>query len=1057
MPLLKDKKLLIIFAVFSLVIASPFLKKSYFENTNHEISFNREKAKPLKYFSSGRMPASLSDTRGLNVVINAGDIAYLDEDTNIDTLTIYGELHCDELNANPEIELRVKTIFVNGVFQCGTASNPYNKKLIISLKDSEIDPKQDPAYRGIVVGMGGKLILNGDRKNSGWYKLNHTLNAGDDSLFVRYGLQATSSSNQVVRSPASVISRTIPWSIGDTIVVAPTGFNHEEAEHFTITGIDPNTNEIFLDHPAEFTHWGQGQIFNSKALGSFELDERAEIANLTRSILIRADETDGEIDEGTGVEAQRGGHIMVHHNGKAYIDSVELYKMGQAGVMARYPFHWHYSGDVPGQFIKNSSIHHSYQRCVTVHRTNQSLVQNNVCYNFKGHGYFLEDGNEVNNTVTKNLAIKAMPPSSNKLLLQSDNINRDETQGRFPSVSCFWISNPKNTITHNTAAGCRGVGFWMSFETEVKDFNGNIVARPISEITTAFNDNTAHSTRVGITWDGAPAQWMGNANNPNNPNDFFITSAHYEPTVMPTFHRLRAYKNSMTGIYFRGNTVIFKNTITADNGWSYWLSYNSIMKDSVFIGETQNKNSVMDEFYYQMSFNNGRNRKTGIVLYDGPFEIHNSDFLDYSTQPRNYTLSDGTIVPATVIPFITTGGTNKFTNYVNGIRFNPEPYYRAHLEDPSENMRGIQYLGNFVLRDLDGSLTNSEPGSIIVGVRSMGASAQSGCVSGGEKFYNMKICPPNYAEGSITYMRWGGGGAPWGTPFLVRRSDGQYTYEKDEWNQLTGWNHPNNLFALANHQGVSYELLPLHKYTTDVLVGTKAHMDANFEQSGVNSPVIKIVAYGTNCRLESGENAPVEAASSLADLKTRTTTSYYSNGEDFYVRVIPKTWWDPITPNAQVQSTAYTTMPTRHGIVCDNSAIPKRVVGSITNVKRGNSQTEISGWACNYTHHSPIKVNLYALGPAVKTHSAIARKDVYTFIKQITSSATSTDKNIAYNCGRLSSAGRHFTFSIPNRDLAKFNKHKVYIKGLSNTSGADVYLTNSGRFSFHPTNTDSTK
>ena len=61
----------------------------------------------------------------------------------------------------------------------------------------------------------------------------------------------------------------------------------------------------------------------------------------------------------------------------------------------------------------------------------------NVCYNFKGHGYFLEDGTEQNNKIIRNLAMMAMPPSSNKLLLRSDDVSKSENQGRFPAVLVF--------------------------------------------------------------------------------------------------------------------------------------------------------------------------------------------------------------------------------------------------------------------------------------------------------------------------------------------------------------------------------------------------------------------------------------------------------------------------------------------------------------------------------------------------------------------------------------------------------------------------------------------
>ncbi len=44
--------------------------------------------------------------------------------------------------------------------------------------------------------------------------------------------------------------------------------------------------------------------------------------------------------------------------------------MGQHLTLARYPIHWHVLGDAPGQYIRNAAIHDTYNRCVTVHGTN---------------------------------------------------------------------------------------------------------------------------------------------------------------------------------------------------------------------------------------------------------------------------------------------------------------------------------------------------------------------------------------------------------------------------------------------------------------------------------------------------------------------------------------------------------------------------------------------------------------------------------------------------------------------------------------------------------------
>ena len=141
----------------------------------------------------------------------------------------------------------------------------------------------------------------------------------------------------------------------------------------------------------------------------------------------------------------------MYQGGVAHVEGVELYQMGQKSRLARYPFHWHVAGDVTGQYIRNSSIWKTFNRCVTVHGTNMALVSGNICYNHLGHGYFLEDGIEHGNTIQNNLGILARKPVSGEQVLASDL-----------RPATFWITNPANTYTGNVAAGSMGVGFWIA-------------------------------------------------------------------------------------------------------------------------------------------------------------------------------------------------------------------------------------------------------------------------------------------------------------------------------------------------------------------------------------------------------------------------------------------------------------------------------------------------------------------------------------------------------------------------------------------------------------------
>ena len=176
--------------------------------------------------------------------------------------------------------------------------------------------------------------------------------------------------------------------MGDEIVLASTDYNPRQAETRHITAISGNT--ITLDQPLAYMHFGEI---------TYGVDERGEVGLLTRNIKVQASED--------AAESYFGGHIMAMITSKMYVEGVELNRMGQHMELARYPIHWHLVGEGgKGQYVRNAAIHDTFNRCVTVHGTNDLQIENNVTYNTVGHCFFMEDGIETGNAFVKNLAIQ---------------------------------------------------------------------------------------------------------------------------------------------------------------------------------------------------------------------------------------------------------------------------------------------------------------------------------------------------------------------------------------------------------------------------------------------------------------------------------------------------------------------------------------------------------------------------------------------------------------------------------------------------------------------------
>src|SRR6202163_2839823 len=309
-------------------------------------------AKPARWSDPATWPDRQVPRAGDKVTIAAGkDVVLAVSPPALNGLTIDGKL---SFANTADLELTTEWVMVHGELEIGTEARHHTRKATITLTDnvkdedmSGVGGTNDRSDRGIML-MGGTLNLHGHRTNS-WTQLSRTAEAGSNSIEV---LNAAG------------------WRVGDEIVLASTDFNPRQAERRTISAIRGNT--ITLDNKLDFMHFGKI---------TFDVDERGEVGLLTRNIKLQAS-ADAE-------QSFFGGHVMAMIGSKMFVEGVEFNRMGQNLTLARYPIHWHLIGDAPGQYIKNSALHDTYNRCVTVHGTNFLHVENNVTYNTVGHCFFL--------------------------------------------------------------------------------------------------------------------------------------------------------------------------------------------------------------------------------------------------------------------------------------------------------------------------------------------------------------------------------------------------------------------------------------------------------------------------------------------------------------------------------------------------------------------------------------------------------------------------------------------------------------------------------------------
>ena len=353
------------------------------------------------------------------------------------TITIKNGGTLSFLDGAGVINFKVNSIVVEsgGTLQAGTKDNPIgklldsNKKptggLVITFTGSSSDPCQtidastDFCGKGILVKPGGSVKLYGAKGISdggvSWTHLRDAAGPGPTTGDYVKNAHVPGTGITTLWLARDVTQGAAAWQPGDWIVVATTSFSPFESEFVqidTVTkGADGTTIGLKSDTFLTYYHFGgkdpgppSKDNYNgtkSTAEYNYGVDERAEVGLISRSIKLTA-----QIDD---PKSWWGGEIKLMHGAtEIALQGVEIEKFGKSKLGA-YPIHLHMMGDVANQPILNgNSVHHSYNKCFTIHSTQNVTIQNNVCARIVGHIFYQEIGDEGNTTFLSNLGLGAM-------------------------------------------------------------------------------------------------------------------------------------------------------------------------------------------------------------------------------------------------------------------------------------------------------------------------------------------------------------------------------------------------------------------------------------------------------------------------------------------------------------------------------------------------------------------------------------------------------------------------------------------------------------------------
>lgn len=311
---------------------------------------------------------------------------------------------------------------------------------------------------------------------------------------------------------ALTLDTSVDWDKGDRVVLTTTDYLPAHSELLEITSSDKDNNTINFNvidpfagmmlNGTQYPHNGSLYPLNlpdRMNISKSNVETRAAVALLSRSIKIASAGSDFNLPLPTPAppsadanpESYFGGHTMVRQGIKELqIQGVEFYQLGQGGRIGHYPIHLHQTRKVPAStFIRDNSIHDSMTRWITLHGAQGVELSRNVGYLSIGHGFYLEDGTEIDNKLYSNIGILARgaletpqnprrvpgilayagtvinPVESNPS--QTSNFALGTASVPYNSdiynPTVFWIMNGWNDFQYNMAAGANacGVCYWL--------------------------------------------------------------------------------------------------------------------------------------------------------------------------------------------------------------------------------------------------------------------------------------------------------------------------------------------------------------------------------------------------------------------------------------------------------------------------------------------------------------------------------------------------------------------------------------------------------------------
>jgi len=195
----------------------------------------------------------------------------------LNTLIVEGRLIFDP-DSQKKITLGAHHIMVQngGYLEIGTPNKPLLYDVEITLHGKKTDKQFMGFGNKVIYVQNSKIDIHGKKRDHTWTYLKKTVNAKDKSF---------------------ELDKAVDWKVGETVVIASSSYNIEEAEQKKITAI---TGNVFtVDSEFKYKHYSAYEKYDDTIIPML-----TEVALLSRNIVIKGADEDS-------IGTNYGGHMML--------------------------------------------------------------------------------------------------------------------------------------------------------------------------------------------------------------------------------------------------------------------------------------------------------------------------------------------------------------------------------------------------------------------------------------------------------------------------------------------------------------------------------------------------------------------------------------------------------------------------------------------------------------------------------------------------------------------------------------------------------------------------